>query len=105
MRFIMLFFCLIATGDQIKKERELLLVENQIYELYRDNFNDFLKIQDRYIVSLDIDKINLYFNNKGYNVFVENKESEIVFKTKYKGWFKESEKGYSFYLVANNDYK
>ena len=104
MSVLMIIFCLIFSSLQITKEHEILIVENEIYELYSNEFYGFLTTNNNYNVSIDLGKLNEYFKDKSIDVIAEENKGEIILKIKYK-FFTEREKVYSFYIGINNENK
>lgn len=104
MRWIMLSLSLLISVFQFKQETKVMLIENEMYELYSNGFKDYLTIRDNYMLSIDTEKMTSYLLSKGYSVIVEVVDGEILVKFQYK-FFKEREKVYSFYMAVNNEYK
>lgn len=102
MRLLMVMFCAVFSYLSFFNEQRDIFIENTIYDLYINDFEHFLQINDDLILTIDCGEISDYFNNKGYDVIVENIEGEI--RLKYKN-YKGKEKVYSFYMVRNNEYK
>lgn len=102
MKLVVLVFTIMLSSFGIKfieKKREMELV---IFDMYSNNFEDYLVFNEKIEVSLDKQLMGDYLKGKGYNV--EFKEGDFEFIVSFRMIIKFEQK-YSFCLEKNNEFE
>ena len=76
-------------------------MELLVYEMYTNNFKDYVIINEDYDFCFNKEKLKEYLEGKGYMVDFKSEQTFIV----YFKYIVEFEKEYSFYLEKNHDIK
>lgn len=80
-------------------------IEGAIYQMYVNNFNEYISFDEKGNLFFCEEKINEKFLEKGYKIkFASHGNSNLKFKVCSKGLIK-WERTYLFYLVKNNETK
>lgn len=95
MRVVMLVICFINSMFYKNYIMKIIEVENEVYGLYTNNFENYLMSDENYNLLVDEKKMKNYFESKQIKIQFINNTS---FKVKVKNW----EKVYNFYMVKND---
>lgn len=101
MRAIVIVFAIINIIFFGACVREINLVEMKVYQMYIDNFKDYLIIDKAGNISFCEDKIGEEFLAKGYKIKFNDCSVNLKFKVSFKKIIK-WEREYMFYLEKNN---
>lgn len=95
MLFIAFFMCLYFF-EYIKK---VTYLENKIFNLYSNNFDEYLICDENYILKIDKEKMINDYADMGYEiVFYDNIHFKVAFD-----FIFNIEKEYYFYMVINDE--
>jgi len=95
MRIVMVFICFINSMFYKDYTMKIIEVENEVYNLYINDFEDYLMIDENYNLIIDEEKLQNYFASRKMEIqFINN----TCFEVKIKKW----KKIYNFYMVINN---
>ena len=93
----LLVLCVLYMNVYINKINE---IERNIYELYENDFREYLIFDDEGNLKYDIGKLKIYFENKGF-VFDSN-NNDLSFVISFHMLVK-YQRQYDFYLVRNDE--
>lgn len=95
MRWIFLFVTTMIVGVIIKGSNLINDLDNDIFMMYRNNFNDYLYVNDEYMICVDTDKLEKKLQKYGDVTFASD-DLHFIVKLRLYG-----EKEYRFYLEKN----
>lgn len=102
MRLIVVFFACFLGVNTITYINKVNELETIVFSLYSNNFSDYLSFNEEIKINYDIEKLELYFKDKGFEF--KSKGEGLSFSVCFKQLFK-YEKEYVFYLERNNDFQ
>lgn len=102
MKFIIFVFTIAVSAFGLKVIEKKRAMELMVFELYSNNFKEYLLIDEKKEFYFDEELLKICFEEKGYNI--KFKEGELEFVVSFKLIIK-YEQEYSFYLEKNNEFK
>lgn len=95
----LIFFLGLNTIIYINKVNELEFI---VFDLYSNDFIDYLSFDDEIKMNYNVEKLGMYFEERGFKF--KSIGSELSFSVSFRQLFK-YEKEYVFYLEKNNDFQ
>ena len=97
--FVFTVFVMLFGIKIIEKKRSMELM---VYEMYLDNFEEYLTFDENLDIIYDKSLIKKFFEDKGYNIKFKDENLNFVLSFEMIVCY---EKEYSFYLEKNNEIK
>ena len=99
MRTVMILVAAFFAVLCYENDKKMIFIENEIHNLYKDNFKDYL-IKNNDLLLVDCKKLENHLDVRGYEIKVVQEDMLVKIMVGY-NFFIKKEKIYSFELVIN----